>query len=77
MHYIFNRSNPKKPYSVQLARDNHDIKVNPAVREKYPTLYTEVVDHDRDSFSSWYNFSQKAFDEYRIYVEDKDIPYIS
>ena len=39
---------------VQMVNDNYDVIHNPKVKEKYPTLYKEVVEHDRVSTSSWY-----------------------
>ena len=63
-------------YSVQMVRDNYDIKNNPKVKGKYPLLYEEVCRHDKDSNSSWYNLSGKAFSEYQTYVTDRDIDYL-
>ena len=70
-------NNPVNHKSVQMRRDNYDIKNNPKVREKYPLLYAEVLAHDRDSGSSWYDLSMKAYWEYLEYMDDKDICYVS
>lgn len=61
---------------VQIAIDNYDIKQNPKVKEKYPTLYKEVVEHDRVSTSSWYDLSYKACKEYNEYIKDESIGYV-
>ena len=63
-------------HSVQMVKDNYDIKHNPKVKEKYPLLYEEVVRHDEESFSSWYNLSNKAYWEYLEYMDDRDIGYV-
>lgn len=63
-------------HSVQMIKDNYDIKHNPKVKEKYPFLYAEVVRHDEDSFSSWYNLSDKAYWEYLDYMDDRSIGYV-
>ena len=68
--------NPANYKSVQMVHDNYDIKHNPKVREKYPLLYTEVLEHDKDSNSSWYNLSMKAYWEWLEYVDDKEIGYV-
>lgn len=62
--------------SVQMVNDNYDVKHNPKVKELYPTLYEEVVAHDRISVSSWYDLSDEAFEEYQAYRENKDIGYV-
>jgi hypothetical protein len=64
-------------YSVQMVKDHYDIIHNPRVKVKYPILHEEVTRHDKSSHSSWYNLSGEAFSEYRRYVEDRDIGYIS
>ena len=46
------------------------------VKEKYPNLYKEVYEHNKISRSSWYEFSKKAYDEYRKYLKDNTIGYI-
>ena len=69
--------NPKNYKSVQMIHDNYDIKHNQKVREKYPLLYAEVVEHDKLVFSVWYNLSMKAYCEYLEYMDDKDIGYVS
>ena len=63
-------------HSVQMVKDNYDIKHNAKVKEKYPILYAEVVRHDEESFSSWYNLSDKAYWEYLEYMDDRDIGYV-
>lgn len=63
--------------SVQMVNDNYDIKNNPKVRRLYPTLYAEVIAHDKDLFSSWYDLSNEAFEEYQAYKKNKDIGYVS
>lgn len=62
---------------VQMVNDNYDVIHNPKVKEKYPTLYKEVVEHDRVSTSSWYELSDTAYKEYQEYINDKSIGYIS
>ena len=59
--------------SVQLVSENSDIKFNPMVRELYPALYVEVVRHDLDSNSSWYELSDKAYAEYVDYMNNASI----
>lgn len=61
---------------VQMVNDNYDVIHNPKVKEKYPTLYKEVVEHDRVSTSSWYELSDTAYKEYQKYINDKSIGYI-
>ena len=61
---------------VQMVNDNYDIIHNPNVKKKYPTLYKEVVEHDRVSMSSWYDLSDEAYKEYLLYVKDEKIGYI-
>ncbi len=63
--------------SVQMVTQNFDIKENPAVRNKYPTLYAEVVRHDLDSFSSWYELTVEAHEEWLRYIADDTIPFYS
>ncbi len=67
----------EKLNSVQMVSDNYDVIHNPKVREKYPTLYKEVVEHDRVSTSSWYKLSNVAFNEYQDYMQDDSIGYVS
>ena len=63
-------------HSVQIVVEHHDIKVNPAVREKYPILCAEVDCHDLDSFSSWYELTDEAYDQWLKYIDDDTIPFI-
>ena len=63
-------------HSVQIVVEHHDIKVNPAVREKYPILCAEVDRHDLDSFSSWYELTDEAYDQWLKYIDDDTIPFI-
>lgn len=60
---------------VQMVNDNYDIIHNPKVKEKYPTLYQEVIEHDKVSMSSWYDLTDKAYEEYLLYSDDKEIGY--
>lgn len=60
---------------VQMVNDNYDVIHNPKVKEKYPTLYKEVVEHDRVSTSSWYELSDRAYWEYQQYLNDDAIGY--
>lgn len=53
--------------SVQII-DNDCIR--DYAENKYPNLYTEVMKHDRVSNSSWYDLTEKAFEEYKIYFEE-------
>jgi len=39
-------------------------------KEKYPTLYAEVREHDGRSSSSWYDLSEEAFKEYEVYHQE-------
>ena len=64
-------------YSVQMIKDRYDIINNPRVKMRYPVLHEEVIAHDKTSHSSWYSLSAKAFCEYKRYVDDRDIGYIS
>ena len=64
-------------YPKQIARDNYDITHNPNVKVKYPTLYKEVVEHDKVSTSSWYDLSFGAYSEFQEYIQDKSIGYVS
>lgn len=64
-------------YPKQIARDNYDITHNPNVKVKYPTLYKEVVEHDKVSTSSWYDLSFGAYSEFQEYIQDKNIGYVS
>lgn len=61
---------------VQMVNDNYDVIHNPKVKEKYPTLYKEVIDHDKVSMSSWYDLTGEAYKEYLLYIDDKEIGYI-
>lgn len=61
----------------QIARDNYDITHNANVKEKYPTLYKEVLKHDKASISSWYDLTPKAYAEFQEYSQDKSIGYVS
>ena len=56
---------------VQMVNDNYDVIHNPKVKEKYPLLYKEVVEHDKVSTSSWYELSDAAYKEYQEYINDK------
>ena len=58
-------------YEIQMAHDNHVIKNDPKVRERYPALYAAVVSHDRVSQSSWYTLSDEAFRQYQAYCEEE------
>lgn len=60
----------------QIARDNYDITHNSNVKEKYPTLYKEVLEHDKVSTSSWYDLTPKAYAEFQEYIQDKSIGYV-
>ena len=53
--------------------DLMDIKNNPNVRKKYPYLYEEVM--NKDDMSSWYELSEIAYKDYKIYVADTSIGY--
>ena len=55
---------------VQMVNDNYDVIHNPKVKEKYPTLYKEVIS------SSWYELSDAAYKEYQEYINDKSIGYV-
>lgn len=59
----------------QIVRDNYDILNNPKVKEKYPTLYKEVLEHDKVSTSSWYDFTPIAYEEFQKYSLDNSIGY--
>lgn len=61
---------------VQMVNDNYDVIRNQKVKEKYPTLYKEVIEHDRVSTSSWYELSDNAYEEYQKYINDKSIGYV-
>ena len=62
--------------SIQIRKDNFDIKNNPKVKDKYPELYAQIMRHDKDSFSSWYELTDDAYEEYMDYLQDYDIGYI-
>ena len=61
---------------VQIARDNYDITHNTKVKEKYPALYKEVLEHDKISTSSWYDLTPNAYAEFQIYIKDESIGYV-
>lgn len=63
-------------YHIQIRTDNYDITHNIKVKEKYPQLYQEVVDHDKVSTSSWYDLSHAAFLEFEAYVNDDSLGYV-
>lgn len=54
---------------VQMINDNYDIIHDLTVREKYPTLFREVREHNRISTSSWYSLSDKAYEEYQVWCK--------
>ena len=60
-------------YCQQIVRDNYDILNNPKVKERYPNLYKEVLEHDKVSTSSWYDFTSTAYEEYQAYRLDVTI----
>ena len=66
-------SNDVELLPQQIVRDNYDILNNPKVKEKYPTLYKEVLEHDRVSTSSWYDFTTTAYEEFQKYSQDTSI----
>lgn len=68
---------PEGRNSVRMVMDNHDIKFNEKVRERYPDLYHEVLEHDRDSFSSWYSLSDIAYQQWLVYMNDTEIGYVT
>lgn len=61
---------------VQMVNDNYDVIHNPKVKEKYPNLYKEVIEHDKISSSSWYSLTPVAYAEYQAYAKDKEIGYV-
>ena len=63
-------------YHIQMVNDNYDIIHNPKVKEKYPTLYQEVIEHDKVSKSSWYDLSEGAYLEHQVYIHDEEIGYV-
>jgi hypothetical protein len=67
----------KNLHHVQMVNDNYDIIHNPKVKEKYPKLYQEVIEHDRISTSSWYDLTDEAHQEYAEYSQDKSIGYVN
>ena len=66
----------KNLHHVQMVNDNYDIIHNPKVKEKYPELYQEVIEHDKISSSSWYNLTDEAYKEYQEYAQDESIGYV-
>jgi hypothetical protein len=60
-----------------MVKDSHDIRNNPRVKMRYPALYEEVDRHDKESTDDSYHLSTKAFCEYKRYVNDRDIGYLS
>lgn len=60
---------------VQMVSDNYDVLHNPNVKERYHTLYQEVYNQDKVSFSSWYYLSDEAYAEWEKYVKDNSIGY--
>ena len=62
-------------FHQQIVRDNYDILNNPKVKERYPNLYKEVLEHDKISISSWYEFTSTAYEEYQAYKLDDSIDY--
>ncbi len=63
-------------HHVQMVHDNYDVIHNPNVKQKYPTLYKEVMEHDHVSTSSWYDLTTEAYKEYQRYIEDENIGYV-
>lgn len=63
--------------NIQIAIDNYDILHNAKVKEKYPTLYNEVYEHDKVTRSSWYDLSEKGYKEFQEYLKDVNIGYIN
>lgn len=62
-------------HTVQMVCDHYDVLHNPKVKEKYPTLYEEVYQHDKVSLSSWYTLSDEAYHEFKKYIVDDSISY--
>ena len=51
-------------YSIQII-PNDDI--HDYAKKRYPNLYKEVLDHDKISKSSWYELSEVAYNEYKLF----------
>jgi hypothetical protein len=62
---------------VHMVKDSYDIKNNSRVKMRYPALFEEVSRHDKESDDDSYHLSTKAFCEYKRYVNDRDIGYLS
>jgi hypothetical protein len=58
---------------VQMLEYNKTIKTSTEIKTKYPVLYNEVVKHDEDTFSTWYNLSEEAFYEYLDFVREQGL----
>lgn len=65
-----------RPHCVRMLSDNYDITHNLKVRELYPKLFSEVLEHDKVSRSSWYDLSDEAYAEYEEYIDNEDIGYV-
>jgi hypothetical protein len=51
-----------RPNKVQIIR-NDLIRLH--ARDKWSTLYEEVMDHDSYSTSNWYFLTEEAYEEFR------------
>jgi hypothetical protein len=59
--------------NVQII-DNYSImnKNYLKVKDRFPDLYKEVLDHDKTTPSSWYELSDKAFFQYTSYWRESN-----
>lgn len=55
--------------SVQIV-ENELFYYCSELREEYPNLTKEIMIHDKCSNSSWYELSEEAALEYKIYTND-------
>ena len=51
-------------YSIQII-PNDDI--HDYAKDHYPNLYKEVLAHDKVTSSSWYELSEAAYNEYKLF----------
>ena len=54
--------------------EHYNIVKNPAVKQKYPDLYEEVVRCDALSYHGIYVLSATALNQYHQYQSDQTIP---
>lgn len=56
---------------VQIVWDSLDVMHNNHIRVTYPTLYKEVVEHERSEAGDWYSLSDDGYDEWCRYKKEE------